>query len=301
MEPALLEQRLGHSFRQQALLRQALTHRSFGQPNNERLEFLGDSVLNCAMATLLFERFPHDDEGDLSRLRAFLVKQQALHKVAQRLELGQMLLLGEGEARSGGARRPSILADALEAVMGAVYLDGGFEAARACIGRLYEPELASANPRTLGKDPKTLLQEALQQRRLPLPAYDVVATHGAAHNQTFDVECVIARLDIRVLGTGTSRRAAEQAAADAAFARLQESAAETAPAGAGKPTVRRRKAAVKAGEPQARATRTRKARTSAATRMAAADKVGSAEKAGSADKAVPPDKAALPSKGAAGD
>lgn len=285
---ALLEQRLGHGFRQQALLRQALTHRSFGQPNNERLEFLGDSVLNCAMATLLFERFPHDDEGDLSRLRAFLVKQQALHKVAQRLELGQMLLLGEGEARSGGARRPSILADALEAVMGAVYLDGGFEAARACIGRLYDPELANANPRTLGKDPKTLLQEALQQRRLPLPAYDVVATHGAAHSQTFDVECVIARLDIRVLGTGTSRRAAEQAAADAAFARLLESVAEPQVLAAGKPTVSRRKAAGKEADAQPAAPRARKARSASPGRMAAADRSAVAEKPEPAEKAAPP-------------
>ena len=217
-----LQERIGYRFSKPGLLTQALTHRSHGQPNNERLEFLGDSVLNCAIATVLFDRFPEVDEGDLSRLRAYLVKQQALHKVAQRLALGDNLVLGAGESRSGGTRRPSILADALEALIGAVYLDSGFEAAKDLIGRLYEPELVDADPLTLGKDAKTLLQEELQQKRLSLPVYSVVATHGAAHNQEFEVECVIPRLDISVLGRGGSRRAAEQSAADAALNALSK-------------------------------------------------------------------------------
>lgn len=217
MDTEGLQERIGYRFSDTALLTQALTHRSHGQPNNERLEFLGDSVLNCAIATVLFERFPTVDEGDLSRVRAYLVKQQALHKIAQRLALGENLVLGAGESRSGGTRRPSILADALEALIGAVYLDAGFEAARSLIDRLYEPDLADADPRTLGKDAKTLLQEQLQHNRLSLPVYSVVATHGAAHNQEFEVECVIGRLDISVLGRGGSRRAAEQSAAQAAL------------------------------------------------------------------------------------
>lgn len=220
MDVEALERSLGHRFGNSNLPRQALTHRSFGQPNNERLEFLGDSVLNCAIAALLFERFPAEDEGDLSRLRAFLVKQQALYRVAQRLELGQLLQLGEGENRSGGFRRPSILADALEALIGAVYLDAGFDTARAMIGRLYEPELAAADPKTTGKDAKTRLQEELQRRRLPLPVYSVVATHGAAHSQTFDVECLIAKLEVSVSGAGATRRAAEQSAAEQALEQI---------------------------------------------------------------------------------
>ena len=220
MDVEALERSLGHQFGNARLPRQALTHRSYGQPNNERLEFLGDSVLNCAIAALLFEQFPQEDEGDLSRLRAFLVKQQALYRVAQRLELGQMLQLGEGENRSGGFRRPSILADALEALIGAVYLDAGFDVAKAMIGRLYKPELAAADPKTTGKDAKTRLQEELQRRRLPLPVYSVVATHGAAHSQTFDVECLIAKLEVSVSGAGATRRAAEQSAAEQALEKL---------------------------------------------------------------------------------
>ncbi len=217
MDLEALQRSLGYRFSNPKLPEQALTHRSYGQPNNERLEFLGDSVLNCAIAALLFERFPAEDEGDLSRLRAFLVKQQALYRVAQRIGFGQWLRLGEGESRSGGFRRPSILADALEALIGAVYLDAGFEAARTMIGRLYEPELASADPKTTGKDAKTRLQEELQRRRLALPVYTVVATHGAAHSQTFDVECQIPKLDINANGAGATRRAAEQAAAEMAL------------------------------------------------------------------------------------
>jgi ribonuclease-3 len=216
-----LQQRLGYVFREPALLRQALTHRSHGQPNNERLEFLGDSVLNCAVAALLYAAFGRIDEGDLSRLRANLVKQQSLYEIAQKLELSPLLLLGEGELRSGGFRRPSILGDTLEAVFGAVFLDGGFDAAQGVIASLYGPILKSVDPKTLGKDAKTLLQEYLQGRRIPLPVYAVVATHGAAHNQHFEVECAIPKLGIQVLGGGGSRRAAEQAAAKLALERAQ--------------------------------------------------------------------------------
>ena len=237
MDVEALERSLGHRFANATLPTQALTHRSYGQPNNERLEFLGDSVLNCAIAALLFERFPGEDEGDLSRLRAFLVKQQALYRVAGRIGFGQWLRLGEGESRSGGFRRPSILADALEALIGAVYLDAGFDVARAMIGRLYEPELAAADPKTTGKDAKTRLQ--LQRRRLALPVYAVVATHGAAHSQTFDVECQIPKLDVSVSGAGATRRAAEQAAAELALEALASKAAEPARAGRGAARARR--------------------------------------------------------------
>jgi ribonuclease III len=216
-----LQQRLGYPFRTPALLAQALTHRSHGQTHNERLEFLGDSVLNCAVAALLYEKLGKMDEGDLSRVRANLVKQQALFEIAQRLELSQCLLLGEGERKSGGFRRPSILADTLEAVLGAVFLDGGFDAAQQVIRRLYEPILKHIDPKTLGKDAKTLLQEWLQSRKIPLPVYSVVATHGAAHNQMFEVECSVPKLGIQVLGSGGSRRAAEQGAAKLAFEQAQ--------------------------------------------------------------------------------
>jgi ribonuclease-3 len=216
-----LQDRLGYRFGSAALLRQALTHRSHGATHNERLEFLGDSVLNCAVASLLYERFGKLDEGDLSRVRANLVKQQTLFEVAQRLELSSCLLLGEGEQKSGGFRRPSILADTLEAVFGAIFLDGGFDAAQHAIRRLYEPVLRNVDPNTLGKDAKTLLQEWLQSRKIPLPVYAVVATHGAAHNQLFEVECSVPKLSIQVLGSGGSRRAAEQAAAKLALEQAQ--------------------------------------------------------------------------------
>jgi ribonuclease-3 len=186
--------------------------------SNERLEVLGDSVLNCVVAALLFEKFNKIDEGDLSRLRANLVKQQSLYEIAQRLELSQFLRLGEGELKSGGFRRPSILADTLEALFGAIYLDSGFDAARDVIRAMYVPILQTVDPKTLGKDAKTLLQEFLQGLGMPLPAYSVVATHGAAHNQMFEVECASAKLSITVLGSGSSRRAAEQVAATQALA-----------------------------------------------------------------------------------
>ncbi|QBQ97113.1 ribonuclease III [Paraburkholderia pallida] len=212
-----LESRLRYEFRNAELLRQALTHRSHSATHNERLEFLGDSVLNCAVAALLFQRFSKLDEGDLSRVRANLVKQQSLYEIAQALNIADGLRLGEGELRSGGFRRPSILADALEAIFGAIFLDGGFDAAQTVIKRLYVPILDHIDPRTLGKDSKTLLQEYLQGHKIALPTYTVVATHGAAHNQQFEVECTVPKLDVKVSGSGASRRAAEQAAAKKAL------------------------------------------------------------------------------------
>lgn len=212
---------LDYRFNDMALLRRALTHRSHSGQHNERLEFLGDSVLNFVIASLLYEQFPDMDEGDLSRLRANLVKQSALADIAQNLSLSRYLRLGEGELKSGGFRRPSILSDALEAVFGAVFLDGGFTAAQGVVARQYEKILANINPVTLGKDPKTLLQELLQARRRDLPVYTVISTHGAAHDQLFEVECRIEQLDISVTASGSSRRAAEQGAAELAIASLQ--------------------------------------------------------------------------------
>jgi ribonuclease-3 len=236
-ELSTLEQRLGYEFADRELLAQAVTHRSHGAVHNERLEFLGDAVLNCAIAQLLFLKFSRLDEGDLSRLRANLVKQQSLAEIAERLELSQFLRLGEGERKSGGFRRPSILADTLEAAVGAVFVDRGFEAAREVIARLFEPVLKAVDPKTLGKDSKTLLQEFLQGKRLPLPQYSVVETRGAAHNQEFEVECLLPKLEISVRGSGRSRRAAEQSAAKLALEAAQaarrgrrKAAAEAQPA-----------------------------------------------------------------------
>ena len=209
--------RLGHAFRRPELLVQALTHRSHGARHNERLEFLGDAVLNCVVARTLFERFPDQPEGDLSRVRAGLVNRDTLADVARRLELSDAIRVGEGELKSGGAERPSILADALEAIYGAVFLDGGFEAARGVIDRTFAEVLGNADPSALGKDPKTRLQEWLQGRRLPVPAYRIVTVEGEAHAQTFTAECAIVPLAIATLGQGTSRRVAEQAAAEAAW------------------------------------------------------------------------------------
>lgn len=211
--PERIETAIGHRFTRPDLLVQALTHRSHGAPHNERLEFLGDSVLNCAVATLLFERFASLREGELSRLRANLVRQDALAGIARELDLGHHLRLGEGELKSGGFDRPSILADALEAIFGAIYLDAGFDAARSAIARLYAPLVAAIDPKNSGKDAKTELQEILQGRRLPLPSYTLIATRGEAHHQEFEVECAVPALGIAVRGTGSSRRNAEQAAA----------------------------------------------------------------------------------------
>lgn len=218
-----LEKALAYNFRQPELLRQALTHRSHSSPHNERLEFLGDSVLNCTVATLLYRYFPALREGELSRLRANLVRQEALADIAVDLGLGEVLRLGEGELKSGGFRRPSILADALEAIFGAIYLDGGFDAARTTIEGLYQARIERIDPRQSGKDAKTALQEWLQGRRLPLPQYELVETHGEAHAQEFVVSCGIPAIDLRVTGRGGSRRAAEQEAAQSAIAKLTAS------------------------------------------------------------------------------
>lgn len=217
MELAALEERLGYRFSSPALLEQAVTHRSHGAVHNERLEFLGDAVLNCTIAQLLYQKYARLNEGDLSRLRANLVKQSSLAEIAEVIALSDFLRLGEGEMKSGGFRRPSILADTMEAIFGAVLVDGGFEAGSGVIARLFEPVLKHVDPKTLGKDSKTLLQEYLQGKRLPLPVYTVVETRGAAHNQEFEVECAIPKLEVSVRGNGRSRRAAEQTAAKLAL------------------------------------------------------------------------------------
>ncbi len=210
-----LQVRLQHRFSDTQLLLRSITHRSFSLDHNERLEFLGDSVLNLAVADLLFQRLSALPEGDLSRVRANLVKQDTLHRLAVELGLPDVIRLGEGEARSGGQRRPSILADALEAVIGAVYLDAGFMAAQSLVHRLFQAVEINPEMQAIGKDPKTELQEWLQARKMSLPLYRVVGTLGAAHKQTFDVECEIIELNFSERGIGASRRAGEQAAASA--------------------------------------------------------------------------------------
>lgn len=220
-----LQQRIGHRFRQADLLPRALTHRSFGADHNERLEFLGDAVLSLAVSSLLFDRFAGSDEGDLTRVRAHLVREESLHRVALQVGLPEVLRLSEGEARGGGAQRASILADALEAVIGAVHLDGGFDAAEQLVTRLFAPLLLEdASAARWAKDAKTALQEWLQGRRHPVPNYRIVAARGQAHAQTFEVECAVASLAVSAVGLGSSRRAAEQQAAAALLARLQEGA-----------------------------------------------------------------------------
>ena len=205
--------RLGYRFKDERLARQALTHRSFGAPHNERLEFLGDGVLNCAIADLLYREFPDADEGELSRLRATLVRQEALAQIAASLDLGAQLRLGPGELRSGGHRRESILADALEALIGAIFLDGGFEAARRVIQDLMLARIGELPAAAELKDPKTRLQEYLQARGLALPVYALEEVVGESHNQTFTASCTVAALSLRASGQGASRRRAEQEAA----------------------------------------------------------------------------------------
>jgi ribonuclease III len=226
---AALQGRLQHSFAEPRLLQQALTHRSFSADHNERLEFLGDSVLNLAVAHLLFQRLPDLPEGDLSRVRANLVKQDTLHRLALQLALSPLLRLGEGEARSGGPGRPSILADALEALVGAVYLDAGYGPAQALVQRLYAAVEINPRMEAAAKDPKTELQEWLQGHKMKLPLYRVVGTLGAAHKQTFDVECEVADLGLAERGIGGSRRAGEQAAAAAMLIRLKTRGAKASP------------------------------------------------------------------------
>ena len=219
-----LQERLQHRFQDPRLLARALTHRSFSAEHNERLEFLGDAVLNLAVAALLYERLKNLPEGDLSRVRANLVKQDTLHKVAVGLGLSGLIRLGEGEARSGGHKRPSILADALEALIGAVHLDAGYTAAEALVHRLFSEVEITPQMSAAAKDPKTELQELLQGRKMHLPVYRVVGTLGAAHKQTFDVECEVAELGMVERGIGASRRAGEQAAAAAMLMVLKSNA-----------------------------------------------------------------------------
>jgi ribonuclease III len=208
-----LQIRLGYTFKQAGLLKQALTHRSFSADHNERLEFLGDSVLNLSVAHMLYSQLGSLPEGDLSRVRANLVKQDTLHQLAKNLDLSSAMRLGEGEMRSGGQSRPSILADALEAIIGAVYLDGGYKQAQVLVERLFAQVEIKPDMQAVGKDPKTELQEWLQGRKLALPKYTVVGTTGAAHRQQFEVSCEVTQLSQTQQGSGASRRAAEQAAA----------------------------------------------------------------------------------------
>ncbi len=205
--------RIGYRFKNAALLTQALTHRSFSTNNNERLEFLGDGALNFIIASQLYIRFSKLPEGDLSRLRATLVKESTLSEIAISLRIGDALKLGEGELKSAGWRRPSILADALEAIIGAVYMDGGFSTAEALVLKLYEEKLANIDPKIIDKDAKSQLQEYLQGKKIELPDYNVVSVDGEAHAQIFKIECIIEKLNITASGEGTSRRIAEQHAA----------------------------------------------------------------------------------------
>lgn len=208
-----LQQRLGYRFEQTSLLSRALTHRSHSADHNERLEFLGDAVLNITISRLLYDRFSGSDEGDLTRVRAHLVREESLHRVALALRLPEVLKLSEGEARGGGAQRASILADATEAILGAVYLDGGDAAAHALVRQLFGELIDSTTIDNWRKDAKTELQELLQAKRLPVPSYRIVATHGQAHAQTFDVEGAVPALQLSSIGSGRSRRTAEQEAA----------------------------------------------------------------------------------------
>ena len=208
-----LQKRLGHRFTSATLLQRALTHRSWGADHNERLEFLGDAVLSLTVSELLFERFSGSDEGDLTRVRAHLVREDSLHRAALGLGLPELMRLSEGEARGGGAQRPSILADAVEALIGAVFQDGGYERAHALVESLFGEVIQATEADSWSKDAKTELQEWLQARRIAVPAYRITATHGQAHAQMFDVECAVSALGLAELGQGRSRRTAEQEAA----------------------------------------------------------------------------------------
>ena len=218
-----LQRQLGHRFADPAQLQRALTHRSWGSEHNERLEFLGDAVLSLAVSELLYERFAGSDEGDLTRVRAHLVREDSQHRAALTLGLPDLMRLSEGEARGGGAQRPSILADAVEALIGAVFLDGGYERARGMVQNLFGDVIRATEADSWSKDAKTELQEWLQARRIAVPAYRITATHGQAHAQTFEVECQVAALGLRELGQGKSRRAAEQEAARRMVAALKAS------------------------------------------------------------------------------
>ena len=218
---------LGYTFADPSLLDEALTHRSYATKNNERLEFLGDGVLNFVIADELFRRYSDVQEGDLSRLRANLVNKESLAVIANDLKLGDVIRLGSGELKSGGFRRPSILADAVESILGAVYLDGGFQACRELIVRLYEAKLSSPTDLQSLKDPKTRLQELLQSRKMPLPQYEVTQITGQAHAQVFHVRCSIEQFSITVEGQGRSRRKAEQVAAQNAIDEVEKALSKT--------------------------------------------------------------------------
>ncbi|SHI23305.1 ribonuclease III [Ferrimonas marina] len=216
MNPANLERlqdALNYRFRDQGLLQQALTHRSAASAHNERLEYLGDAVLSMVIAEDLYHRFPRVNEGDMTRMRATLVKGVTLAELGRELKLSEVIRLGPGELKSGGFRRESILADAVEAILGAVFLDGGIEQAKALILKLYQSRLVAIKPGSRQKDPKTRLQEYLQGRKQPLPQYTVVNVEGDAHDQTFTVRCEVEALAEPVIGKGSSRRKAEQQAA----------------------------------------------------------------------------------------
>ena len=220
---ASLSRIIHYTFNDPSFMIMALTHRSFSAQHNERLEFLGDSVLSFLIANELYKRFPRIDEGDLSRLRAQLVKESSLSTIATSMGLGDFIRLGEGELKSAGWRRPSILADTFESMIGAIYLDGGIEPTHEFVLRFFETQLNEIDPKLIQKDPKTLLQELLQSKKSDLPIYTVVSIEGEAHSQTFTIECHIKKSNIKTQGVGNSRRIAEQEAASKAYQLMLES------------------------------------------------------------------------------
>ena len=220
---ASLSRIIHYTFNDPSFMTMALTHRSFSSQHNERLEFLGDSVLSFLIANELYKRFPRIDEGDLSRLRAQLVKESSLSTIATSMGLGDFIRLGEGELKSAGWRRPSILADTFESIIGAVYLDGGIKPTHEFVLRFFETQLNEIDPKFIQKDPKTLLQELLQSKKSDLPIYTVVSIEGEAHSQTFTIECQIKKSNIKTQGVGNSRRIAEQEAASRAYQLMLES------------------------------------------------------------------------------
>lgn len=220
---ASLSRIIHYTFNDPSFMIMALTHRSFSSQHNERLEFLGDSVLSFLIANELYKRFPRIDEGDLSRLRAQLVKESSLSTIATSMDLGDFIRLGEGELKSAGWRRPSILADTFESIIGAIYLDGGIEPTHEFVLRFFETQLNEIDPKLIQKDPKTLLQELLQSKKSDLPIYTVVSIEGEAHSQIFTIECQIKKSNIKTQGVGNSRRIAEQEAASRAYQLMLES------------------------------------------------------------------------------
>lgn len=222
LDISTLGRKLGYAFSDTQLLQTALTHRSVGSANNERLEYLGDSILNFIIAAELFTRCPGLQEGDLSRMRAYLVKGERLYELATDLQLGEMLQLGAGELKSGGHHRASILADTLEAVLGAIFIDGGFDACKRVILQLYHPLLENLPLPDELKDPKTRLQEWLQSHQLPLPQYEIIRMHGKEHEREFQVACILPHIDARITGVGSSRRKAEQSAASKTLEMLRQ-------------------------------------------------------------------------------